>query len=160
MSIDENNYIEAALEGIIEQIDEVHRHGNALWEAYSSGSSAFSDAMNKLEQQLRTVSDSVEIFQNYSGRYDRIGRPCFGGHPWTYEVQCRLCEVQRLCCEETQRLNAKYPERYGEETPICYGGYPGATQIRCLVCPVTQACARRRIEFDELHSKKAERQGD
>ncbi len=50
MSIDENNYIEAALAGIIEQIGEVHRHGNALWEAYSSGRSAFSDAMNKLEQ--------------------------------------------------------------------------------------------------------------
>jgi hypothetical protein len=37
MSIDENNYIEAALEGIIEQIGEVHRHANTLWEAYRSG---------------------------------------------------------------------------------------------------------------------------
>ncbi len=110
--------------------------------------------MDKVDQLLRTVSDSVEIFQNYDGQYDRIGRQCFGGHPWRYEVQCRLCEVQRLCCEETQRLNAKDLEQGLEDTPDCYGGYPGATQIRCLMCPVAVECAKRRIQFDVLGKKK------
>ncbi|MGO9572527.1 MAG: hypothetical protein ACLP5H_33845 [Desulfomonilaceae bacterium] len=100
MSIDINDYIDFALAGIIEQIDEVHRLGNTLRDA-SLDRSAFSDAMNKLEQLLRTVSDSVEIFQNYDGTYDRICRWCWGHHPGCYEVQCRLCEVQRLCSEET-----------------------------------------------------------
>lgn len=153
MSIDINNYIEAALDGIIGQVDELHQHSKTLWEAYIQGRSAFSDATDKLEQLLKTVSDSVEIFQNYDSQYDRISRQCFGGHPWRYEVQCRLCEVQRLCCEETQRLNAKHLEQGVEDTPDCYGGYPGATQIRCLMCPVTAECAKKRIEFDELGSK-------
>jgi len=102
MSIDINDYIEFALVCIIEQIDEVHCLGNTLREP-SLDRSAFSDAMNKLEQLLRTVSDSVEIFQNYDGTYDRICRWCWGHHPGCYEVQCRLCEVQRLCSEETAR---------------------------------------------------------
>jgi len=161
MSIDINDYIEGALEGIIEQINEVHEHSKTLWEAYGAGRSPFLEAMGKLELLLRTVSDSVEIFQNYDGEYDRIGRQCFGGHPWRYEVQCRLCEVQRLCCEETQRLNAeKNPEPSVGETPECYGGYPISTQIRCLTCPLTEACANRRIEFDGLGTKKDELQGD
>ncbi|MGO9567856.1 MAG: hypothetical protein ACLP5H_09975 [Desulfomonilaceae bacterium] len=100
MSIDINDYIEFALVGIIEQIGEVYRQANTLWEAHGSD---FDGAMNELEKLLRTVSDSVEIFQNYDGTYDRICRWCWGDHPGCYEVQCRLCTVQRLCSEETAR---------------------------------------------------------
>ncbi len=144
MSIDENNYIQAALEGIIEQIDEVHRHGNALWEAYSSGRSAFSDAMTKLEQLLRTVSDSVEIFQNYSGQYDRIGRQCCGDHPGCYEVQCRLCEVQRLCSEETALRNLNK-----EGLPNCFRMNPLRSQPRCWHCSLFRPCLEETCKAKE-----------
>jgi len=99
MSIDENDYIEGALHNIIDQIGEVYQHAKTLWDTYGSD---FDGAMDKLEKLLRTVSDSVEIFQNYDGRYDRIDRWCFGEHPGRYNVQCRLCEVQRLCAEGTK----------------------------------------------------------
>jgi hypothetical protein len=102
MSIDENSYIEGALATIIEQVNELHQHANKLWKAYESGRSAFSEAMDRLERMLRTVDDSVEIFQNYDGQHDRVVRRCFGDHPGRYHVQCRLCELQRRCAEETK----------------------------------------------------------
>jgi hypothetical protein len=108
MSIDINDYIVGALEGIIEQVDEVHRHSETLREAYCQDHRLFQEAMNKLEQLVRTVSDSVEIFQNYDGQYDRIARCCFGEHPGRYEVQCRLCEVQRLCSENTASGESRF----------------------------------------------------
>ncbi len=126
MSIDINNYIEGALVGIKEQLNEIHHHGKTLWEANdSAGRPAFSEAMDKLEQLLRTASDSVEIFQNYNGQYDRIGRWCFGEHPGCYEVQCRLCEVQRLCSEKTasgKRRFSKLLSVWGSKLLGCGSG--------------------------------------
>ncbi len=148
MSIDENSYIEAALDGIIEQIDEVHHHGNALWEAYRSGRSAFSDAMNKLEPLVRTVCDSVEIFQNYSGQYDRIARQCWGDHSGCYEVQCRLCEVQRLCSEETAQRNLNK-----EGLPTCFKMNPLRSQPRCRHCSLFRLCLEETRPLPEKGSK-------
>jgi|SRR5208283_613225 len=106
MTIEIENYISAALEGIKDQIEEAHNLAIKIWEAdlirYSQ------DDMDKLEKLLRTASDSVEILQNYNGEYDRIDRWCFGERPGRYEVQCRLCQVQRLCCEETANRRSRF----------------------------------------------------
>jgi hypothetical protein len=99
MTIDDNNYVEAALETLKDQIDDIHDLMQAIWKAHLFGSS--SGDMNELASLLITARDTVEIFQNYDGTYDRIERWCWGRHPGRYEVQCRLCEVQQLCWEET-----------------------------------------------------------
>ncbi len=132
MSIDINDYIESALHDIIEQIGEVYRQANTLWEAHGSD---FDGAMNELEKLLRTVSDSVEIFQNYDGQYDRVQRQCFGDHPGCYEVQCRLCEVQRLCSEETA---LRKPHKKG--LPICFRMNPLQSQPSCQHCSLFRLC--------------------
>ncbi len=99
MSIDVNTYIECALGVIKEQIEEANRLMTEIFQAYPD--SAFEGDLDKLSELLGTASDSVEIFQNYDSRYDRIPRLCWGDHPGGYEVQCRLCRVQRLCVDET-----------------------------------------------------------
>jgi len=104
MSIDVNNYVEAALVGIKEQIDEAHDFMSRIWEA--GPMSASCQSMEQLERLLWTACDSLEIFNNYDGSYDRFVRHCWGNHPADYEVQCRLCKVQRLCFQETSNRNA------------------------------------------------------
>ena len=98
MSIDVNTYMECALEIIKEQIEETSSVMTEIFQAYPD--SAFEDDLDKLAELLRIASDSVEIFQNYDARYDRIARRCWGDHPGGYDVQCRLCTVQRLCVDE------------------------------------------------------------
>jgi hypothetical protein len=99
MSVDINDYIDAALVGIKEQLDEAQSLMNKILGPYEDN--AFDRDMDELEKLVRTVCDSVEIFNNYDGVYDRISRQCWGNHPGCYEVQCRLCKVQSLCSEET-----------------------------------------------------------
>ncbi len=99
MSIDVNTFIKVALEAMKEHMQEANNLVSEICDAYPYA--AYKCDMDKLAEMLRVASDSVEIFQNYDGQYDRIGRWCWGNHPGRYEVQCRLCEVQRLCSEET-----------------------------------------------------------
>ncbi|MGO9567833.1 MAG: hypothetical protein ACLP5H_09860 [Desulfomonilaceae bacterium] len=145
MSIDINDYIESALHDIIEKIGEVYRQANTLWEAHGAD---FDGAMNELEKLLRTVSDSVEIFQNYNGQYDRVQRQCFGDHPGFYEVQCRLCEVQPLCSEETARRN---PHKEG--LPNCFKMNPLQSQPRCRHCSLFRLCLEETRNLPEISSK-------
>jgi hypothetical protein len=105
MSIDDNDYIEAALVVITEQIEDANRLTQQIWEAYGRSENIEAD-LDKLEKLVRTACDSLEIFNNYNGQYDRICKWCWGEHPGCYEVQCRLCDVQRLCVEETRKREA------------------------------------------------------
>lgn len=138
MSIDINNYIDEALSRIKEQIDELCQHMPKVLEAYGVHGDriTFSEAMDELERLLRTASDSVEIFQNYDGHYDRIDRPCWGHRPGWYEVQCRLCKVQRLCAEETERRHLS------EKRPECFGRSPVAQHTMCSDCRLLRLCLR------------------
>jgi len=140
MTIDINNYIDAALKGIEDQIEEIHTHLPKFLEAYygvHGDRITFSKALDKLEQLLRTASDSVEIFQNYNGQYDRVSRHCWGDHPVWYDVQCRLCTVERLCAEETGRRNLDQGE-----LPHCFGGNPLAKHKMCWDCRLYRLCLK------------------
>ena len=88
-----------------EQIQDARDLVKEIYQAYPG--SAFRGDMDKLAELLKTAGDSVEIFQNYEGRDDRIERQCWGNHPGRDEVQCRLCKIQWLCCEETAYRNGK-----------------------------------------------------
>jgi len=134
MSIDSNDFVETALDGIKEQIGELPEQMNEVLKAYHDNSPS-TESIDTLEKLLSTASDSVEILQNYNGRYDRIARRCWGDHPGCYEVQCRLCEVQRLCSEETarQRLDE-------EDLPDCFRKNPLQSQPRCWDCSLFRLC--------------------
>jgi hypothetical protein len=136
MSIDVNDYIQAALSDIGEQINEVHDHMPKVLKAYWGGT-AFSETMEQLEQLLRSVSDSVEIFQNYNGQYDRVNRHCWGDHPCCYEVQCRLCAVQRLCSEETAKRNTDR-----DDLPACFNQNPLLPHSKCWDCSLFRLCLK------------------
>jgi len=101
MTIDINDYMDAALSGLKEQIDEAY---DFMPEVIGRRPEPdFENRLAHLTTLVRTAADSMEILENYNGEYDRIGRWCFGSHPGRYDVQCRLCEVQRLCSEETSK---------------------------------------------------------
>jgi|GEM_PF-5774092 len=134
MSIDSNDFVATALDVIEEQIDKVHDQMIEVSKAYHDNSPS-TETIDTLEKLLRTASDSVEILQNYNGRYDRIARGCWGDHPGCYEVQCRLCEVQRLCSEDParQRLDK-------EDLPDCFRKNPLQSQPRCWDCSLFRLC--------------------
>jgi hypothetical protein len=132
MSIDVNNYIEAALDGIREQIDEVN---NSLRKILQDGPGYSQSDMDRLAELVTTVSDSVEILQHYNGQCDRIERRCWCDHPGCYEVQCRLCKVQRLCAEETDRRNLGK-----EDLPNCFRGNPLRSHSACWGCSLFRLC--------------------
>jgi hypothetical protein len=130
MSIDINNYIEAALEDMKDEMENANRVMRKIWE--SPWSNEIDGDLEKLEELLRSACDSVEIFNNYNGYYDRVNRMCWG--PGCYEVQCRLCEVQRSCADETEKRKAE------EGVPDCFGEYPTRPEYKCRACPVSRLC--------------------
>jgi hypothetical protein len=101
MSTHINTYIDATIGDIKKQIQEANDLISEIDRACPHP--AFDGDMDKLAELLRIASDSVDIFQGYGGTftYDRIWRWCRGHHPGRYEAQCSLCEIQRLCSEET-----------------------------------------------------------
>jgi hypothetical protein len=151
MSIDINDYIEAALEGIAEQIGTVSR---LISKILPDGPGYSQSDMDQLEENLRTASDSVEILQNYNGEYDRLARRCWGDHPGCYEVQCRLCEIQRLCAEETARRNL-----CRGDMPNCFRRNPLMSHRHCWGCSLFRLCleeSRKR----EIEASKVSHAGD
>jgi hypothetical protein len=137
MSIDVNDYIDVALFHINEQIEKLCQHMPKVLDAYGVHGDriTFSEAMDELERLLRASSDSVEIFQNYGGHFDRIERQCWGHRPGWYEVQCRLCNVQRLCSEETMRRRLKH-----DDFPDCFRKNPLGWHEMCSRCSDFTLC--------------------
>jgi hypothetical protein len=132
MSIDNNDHIEEALDGIRKQIDELQNFFRKILQdelRYSQSD------MDRLAELVTTVSDSVEILKNYNGEYDRFARRCWGDHPGCYEVQCRLCKVQRLCAEETTRRNL-----CRGDMPNCFRRNPLMSHRHCWGCSLFRLC--------------------
>lgn len=133
MSVDINDYIDAALNAIREQINAANQLMNRIWQ--NDGYDTEDGGMEQLKKLIRTASDSIEIYNNYNGVYDRRSRWCWGDYPGRYEVQCRLCEVQRLCAEETTWRNLEHDRRE------CFGKHPDRAELRCRCCAVKRRCS-------------------
>jgi hypothetical protein len=100
MSVDFNMYVEVAFKGLKEKIGEANDVVRQIWKG--DPCRAHTDARNRLEELLRDACLRIEILNSYDFDYDRIKRHCYGWHPARYQVQCKLCGVERLCFEKAE----------------------------------------------------------
>lgn len=102
MSVDFNLIIETGYKDLMEQIEDLHDFIRKIWK--NDPCKASGEDVRKLEEMLRGACDTLEIINSYDFTYDRLRRHCYGWHPGRYQVECRLCDVQRLCAEESKTL--------------------------------------------------------
>jgi hypothetical protein len=97
MSIDFNNYLEAAFHNLKETIAEAHKLVCKIWE--EDPCRAHEENRNELEVLLNRAAFAIELMNSYDFMHDRFERLCYGWHPGRYSVQCKLCGIERSCYE-------------------------------------------------------------